>query len=127
MLRNEEQMDRAIGVVLRVGVMAAAAVVLGGGVWYLARFGMQVADYRAFHGEPERLRSVAGIWKSAISLHPRSVIQLGLLLLIATPIARVGLSVFAFAAQRDRTYVAITLVVLAVLIGSLTGLVAPPQ
>jgi uncharacterized membrane protein len=127
MLRNEEQMDRAIGVVLRMGVMAAAAVVLGGGVWYLARFGMLVPNYRAFHGEPQGLRSVAGVWKGVVGLHPRSVIQLGLLLLIATPIARVALSVFAFAAQRDRTYVAITLVVLAILIGSLTGVVAPPR
>ena len=120
-------MDRAIGVVLRMGVMAAAAVVLGGGVWYLARFGMLVPNYRAFHGEPEGLRSVAGIWKGVVAMQPRSVIQLGLLLLIATPIARVALSVFAFAAQRDRTYVAITLVVLAILIGSLTGVVAPPR
>jgi uncharacterized membrane protein len=124
---NEEQLDRAIGVVLRVGVIAAAAVVLGGGAWYLARFGTEVPNYRAFHGEPQGLRSVAGIWKGVVAIDPRSVIQLGLLLLIATPIARVALSVFAFAARRDRTYVAITLVVLAVLIGSLTGLVSPPR
>jgi uncharacterized membrane protein len=124
---NEEQLDRTIGVVLRVGVMTAASVVLGGGVWYLARFGMEIPDYRAFHGEPQDLRSVAGVWKGVMAIQPRSVIQLGLLLLVATPIARVGLSVFAFAAQRDRTYVAITLIVLAVLVGSLTGLVSPPR
>jgi uncharacterized membrane protein len=124
---NEEQLDRTIGVVLRVGVMTAASVVLGGGVWYLARFGMEIPDYRAFHGEPQDLRSVAGVWKGVMAMQPRSVIQLGLLLLVATPIARVGLSVFAFAAQRDRTYVAITLIVLAVLVGSLTGLVSPPR
>jgi len=127
MQQNDEQLDRTIGVVLRVGVIAAASVVLGGGIWYLVRFGTQVPNYRAFHGEPQGLRSVAGIWKGVVAIDPRSVIQLGLLLLIATPIARVALSVFAFAAQRDRTYVVITLVVLAVLIGSLTGLVSPPR
>jgi uncharacterized membrane protein len=52
------------------------------------------------------------------------VIQLGLLLLIATSIARVGFSVFAFAIERDRLYAAITLVVLAVLFASLFGLTA---
>jgi uncharacterized membrane protein len=124
---NDQQLDRTIGVLLRVGVITAALVVLGGGVWYLARFGMLVPNYRAFHGEPQGLRSVAGIWKGVAAIEPRSVIQLGLLLLIATPIARVALSVFAFAAQRDRTYVVITLVVLAVLIGSLTGVVSPPR
>ncbi len=127
MQRNEEQLDGTISVVLRVGVIAAASVVLGGGVWYLARFGTEIPNYRAFHGEPQGLRSVAGVWKGVLARQPRSVIQLGLLLLIATPIARVALSVFAFAAQRDRTYVVITLLVLAVLIGSLTGVVSPPR
>jgi uncharacterized membrane protein len=127
MQQNDERLDRAIGVVLRVGVIAAASVVLGGGVWYLARSGTMVPNYRAFHGEPQSLSSVAGVWKGVAGMQPRTVIQLGLLLLIATPIARVGLSVFAFAAQRDRTYVAITLIVLAVLICSLTGFVAPPR
>ena len=45
----------------------------------------------------------------------RALIQLGLLLLIATPVARVAFSVFAFERQRDWTYVGITLFVLAVL------------
>jgi uncharacterized membrane protein len=52
---------------------------------------------------------------------------LGLLLLIANPIARVAFSAVAFAARRDRAYVAITLTVLAVLICSLAGLVALPR
>ena len=43
------------------------------------------------------------------------IIQMGLLLLIATPVARVVFSVFAFAVQRDSLYVAVTLVVLVVL------------
>jgi uncharacterized membrane protein len=44
-----------------------------------------------------------------------------LLLLILTPVARVAFSVAAFALERDWTYVAITLIVLAVLIYSLAG------
>jgi len=123
----EEQVDSTMSVLLRTGVLLAASVVLAGGVWYLARSGFVIPDYRAFHGEPQELRSVAGVWRGVVGLQPRSVIQFGLLLLIATPISRVGFSVVAFAAQRDRTYVAITLVVLAVLISSLAGLLAPPR
>jgi len=59
--------------------------------------------------------------QEALSFHPRSIIQLGLLLLIATPVARVAFSVLAFAWQRDRTYVIVTLIVFAILIYSLTG------
>jgi len=54
-------------------------------------------------------------------MHAHGIIQLGLLLLIATPVARVAFSVVAFAAERDWLYVAITLIVLAILIYSLTS------
>jgi uncharacterized membrane protein len=49
------------------------------------------------------------------------LIQLGLLLLIATPVARVAFSAAAFAMQRDRLYVVVALIVLAVLMYSLMG------
>jgi uncharacterized membrane protein len=47
---------------------------------------------------------------------------MGLLLLIATPVARVALLAVAFAVQRDRLYVVVTLIVLAVLLASLVGI-----
>jgi len=50
-----------------------------------------------------------------------TAINLKLLFLIATPVARVAFSIFAFAVQRDWLYVVVTLIVLAVLIFSLTG------
>jgi uncharacterized membrane protein len=64
---------------------------------------------------------MSGIVKDALAFRGRGLIQLGLLLLIATPVARVAFSAVAFAIQRDRLYVAVTLIVLAVLIYSLTG------
>jgi uncharacterized membrane protein len=121
MQKNEEQVERTIGVMLRGGVISAAAVVFAGGVWYLTRFGMLVPNYQTFRGEPPDLRSVAGVWQGVLGLQPRSVIQFGLLLLIATPIARVAFSAIAFAVQRDAVYAALSLVVLTVLIFSLLG------
>jgi len=50
---------------------------------------------------------------------PIFVIQLGLVVLLATPFARVLASVIVFAAERDRTYVAITLIVFGILLVSL--------
>jgi uncharacterized membrane protein len=73
------------------------------------------------------LRTVSGVFGGAIHGDPRCLIQFGLLVLIATPILRVAFSVFAFALQRDRLYVTITLLVLAVLVGSLSGLVHSPH
>jgi uncharacterized membrane protein len=116
---TDRRVDVIIGTLLRVGVIASAAVVLSGGGLYLVQHGSTVPDYRVFHGEPAYLRGVSGIVKEARSLDGRGLIQLGLLLLLATPIARVAFSVVAFVFQRDRTYVVVTLIVLAVLLYSL--------
>ncbi len=116
---TDQRVDEIIGNLLRVGVILAAAVVLLGGALYLAQHRSTLPDYRVFRGEPASLRGVAGIVKDARELDGRGLIQLGLLVLLATPIARVAFSVLAFALERDRTYVVVTLIVLAVLLYSL--------
>jgi uncharacterized membrane protein len=118
---TEQQMQVTIGNLLRAGVLAAAVVVLIGGTVYLVRHGAAAPQYGAFRGEPADLRTVSGIVTDAISLRGRGIIQLGLLILLATPIGRVAFSVLAFALQRDSLYVVVTLMVLAVLIFSLAG------
>lgn len=118
---SEKRFEELIGLLLRTGVVLAAAVVLTGGVLYLTKYGDLKPDYRIFRGEPAYLRSLGGVAGDAIALHSRGIIQLGLLLLIATPIARVAFSVAGFASERDWLYVGITLVVLVVLIYSLVS------
>ena len=118
---TDEQVAQVMGSLLRAGVILAASVVLLGGILYLIRYGATFPDYRVFHGEPADLRSVSGILRDAIHFQSRGLVQLGLLLLVATPVARVVFSVFAFARERDRTYVALTLIVLGVLAYSLFG------
>ena len=117
----EKRMDEIMGRLLRTGVILAAVFVLAGGVVYLVRHPEPVTDYRVFQGEPEELRTVPGIIHEALALHGRGLIQFGLLILIATPIARVAFSVVAFLYQRDWTYVLITMVVLGLLVYSLLG------
>jgi uncharacterized membrane protein len=118
---DDRRVEFAISRLLRTGVLIAAAVAVAGGAIYLVRHGQQPFDYRLFRGEPSDLRSPLGILADALAGRGRGLIQLGLLLLIATPVARVVFSVFAFAMQRDRLYVAVTLLVLAVLLFSLAG------
>ncbi len=118
---TDRKMEQIVGVMLRWGVALAATVVLLGAAAYLARHGSDLPDYRVFHGEPASLRHVPGIVGQALAPSSRGLIQLGLLLLIATPVARVAFSVVAFALQRDRTYVVVTLIVLAALLYGLAG------
>jgi len=117
----EERLERLIGTLLRVGVVSAAAVALLGGVVFLARHGAEPASYGVFHGEPQDLRTVRGVLQEAESLSGRGLTQLGLLLLIATPVARVVFTLVAFARAGDRRYVVVTGIVLAALLFSLVG------
>ena len=116
---TDEQFDIVLAYVLRAGVLLAATVVACGGVVFLASHGFERPSYHVFRGEPVPLRSVHGVFDEALHLHGRGLVQLGLLLLIATPIARVVFSVVGFVRQRDWLYVAITAVVLALLSYSL--------
>jgi uncharacterized membrane protein len=118
---TDKRMDEIIGRLLQVGVILSAVFVLSGGAVYLARHPEPVMDYRVFQGEPENLRTVPGIFHEALAVRGRGLIQLGLLILIATPIARVAFSVLAFLYQRDWTYVVVTLIVLGLLVYSVLG------
>ncbi len=118
---SDTDVQHAVGNLLRAGVLLAAAVVLVGGAIYLWRHGYARADYRVFHGEPWYLDRFGGILHDALSGSGRGIIQLGLLLLVATPIARVAFTAIAFAFERDRTYVLVALLVLSLLLKSLLG------
>lgn len=118
---SEKRFESLIGTMLRFGVVLAAAVVLVGGILYMMKFGAMKPDYRIFRGEPSDLRFVRGILADAATGHSRGLIQLGLLILIATPVARVAFSVIAYISERDWLYTAITLIVLAILLYSLTS------
>ena len=118
---TDRRIEEIVGNLLRTGVMLSAAVVLCGAVIYLVHHGGEPASYRIFRGVPSDLRSVRGILHDAFALSGRGIIQLGLLLLIATPVARVAFSILGFAEEHDRMYVVFTVIVLAILLYSLIG------
>jgi len=118
---SEKRFESLIGALLRGGVILAAVVVLAGGSLYLAKFGDVRPDYRIFRGEPGDLRFVRAITADAAGRHARGLIQFGLLILIATPVARVAFSAIAYLSERDWLYTAITLLVLGILLYSLTS------
>ena len=118
---SDRRIEQALGNLLRAGVLLSGFVVLCGASIYLVRHWSAVADYRVFRSAPSEYRSIGGVVRGAMTLRGRGIIQLGLLLLIATPIARVAFSVWGFAVEHDRMYVGFTLIVLALLLFSLLG------
>ena len=116
-------MNELIGNTLRIGVFAACIIALVGGIYYLATTsGHPVPDYTAFHKGVASYTTFKGIVRGAFSLSATEWMQLGVVVLMLTPIMRVVLSLVDFSIQRDWLYVAITAIVLVVIIvNSLVG------
>ena len=116
-------MNELIGNTLRIGVFAACIIALVGGIYYLATTsGHPVPDYTAFHKGTASYTTFEGIVRGAFSLSATEWMQLGVVVLMLTPIMGVGLSLVDFSIQRDWLYVAITATVLVVIIvNSLVG------
>jgi len=116
---SDAQAQQVIGNLLRIGVIAAASIVLFGGVLYLARHGAEAAETKAFHGEPADLTTPVGVVTDVLAFKARGIIQLGVLATIAVPILRVLFSIGSFALETDWLYVGITSVVFIILCGTL--------
>jgi uncharacterized membrane protein len=118
---GDERVELALANVLRAGVMLAASLVLIGGVIYLSRHGDGRPDYGRFVAEPGTLNHPIRVLRAALAGESLGIIQLGVLVLIVTPVLRVAFSLVAFVRERDRTYVALTALVLGILLLSLLG------
>ena len=113
---DDRHLESMIGRLLRVGVFAAAATVALGGALYLIRHGAAQVSYKTFDGGGVNRRSLAGILGAAAHFESAALIQLGLLLLIATPVARVAMAAVGFWLERDRLYTGVSLLVLVILL-----------
>ncbi|MBD0262176.1 MAG: DUF1634 domain-containing protein [Tolypothrix sp. Co-bin9] len=118
---TDQQLENLLSNLLRYGVIIASAVVLLGGILYLIRHGAEPAEYHFFRGTPSEFRSPTAVVEAVFSGSSRGIIQLGLLLLIATPIVRVIVSLFSFIFKRDFIYIILNFLVLATLTYSLIG------
>jgi uncharacterized membrane protein len=118
---TDERVERVLGTLLQSGVIISGLVVLAGGILYMLRYGHDPVQYQNFVAERESLRSLRGVLRNALHGDARAIVECGLLLLIATPVARVIFSIIGFALEKDRLYVVLTVIVFLILIYSLFG------
>ena len=117
-------MSAVVGSVLRYGVILSGLVLIAGV--------LRLASLSAYSDTGEFLiynpsviphgnfnASLQGLVSGLPVLDPVSLIELGAILLIATPVARVFVSILLFVAEGDRLYVAVTLVVFLLLLFSM--------
>jgi uncharacterized membrane protein len=117
---EDRQVDLVIANILRHGVLISSAIVGTGGIAFLTKHHAEPApSFAVFHGEPAFLCSLNTIFVQAFRGNSAAVIQLGVLILMATPVLRVVFGLLAFAKQRDYVFVCVTLFVLSVLLYSI--------
>lgn len=112
-MRTLNRTEIVVSQSLRIGVLLSAAVILVGLIKFLS-FGDS-----GYPGEtyPTHLKDIIiGAWQ----LKSFSIILTGLVLLILTPISRVGISILVFAKEKDWLYVGISTIVFLVLVCSFT-------
>jgi uncharacterized membrane protein len=107
---DDRRLEILIGQLLRAGVLLAAAIVLAGGVLYLARHGADRANYHSFVAGGTDTRTLRGIVQSAARGDGEGWILIGLVLLVLTPIARVAVAAVGFFLERDRLYTVVSLI-----------------
>lgn len=118
---SDERLQLLISWTLRGGLLTASALGLLGGVLFMAAH-PTTASFTSFAGESAPFNEPARIIHQAFTpmaedaqLRGLSIVQIGILVLLLTPVLRVLFSVVGFALEGDRRYVGITLIVLVVL------------
>jgi len=107
-----------ISLVLAAGV-AVSAVLIGIGFATALAIGWQGSLVGAAHATGAPTTDFGGLPGRLAALEPAAIAQLGLITLLATPVARVTASVVGFVLECDRLYAAITLAVLLILLTSI--------
>ena len=122
----ERDMELFIGKLLRYGVMLACGITLFGGIIYLfqnhggsMKHYKPIPDGQPFPGVEFYLRELSTILPRVLNFDGAAIIQLGVCVLIATPVFRVAFSVIGFLIEKDYMYVVITLIVLAIIIANM--------
>jgi len=114
------RVELLISNLLRIGVTASLSLIIIGTILTFIHHPVYISSAT----ELQRLtqpgaafpHTKSDVLGGALQLHGSAVVTVGLLLLIATPVMRVAVSIFAFIYQRDRLFTFITTIVLCLLL-----------
>lgn len=114
---RDKDLQALIGNLLRIGVVIAMTIVVGGLILFLFEHGRETAHYETFTDEGvfrlQKFLDELGSGRSS------AIIELGVMVLIATPIARVLFTMIGFWLEKDRLYTFIALLVLCIIVISM--------
>jgi uncharacterized membrane protein len=116
---KDKDMQIIIGWILRTGVAVSMFIVIIGGILFVYHYGYNAANFSSFKGVPFFLRDIGSVTRGILELRSEAIIQLGIILLIATPVIRVLFSAIGFFIEKDYLYMAMTLIVLSIILFSM--------
>ncbi|MDB5232103.1 MAG: hypothetical protein JWN76_2908 [Chitinophagaceae bacterium] len=116
---KDRSLQNVIGNLLRWGVIVSLLVVLISGFIYLLQSGSQTPSYHLFEEGGNPYTSLTDVVRGLSGSQTLAFIQLGVLILIATPIARIFFALIGFMKEKDYLYVIISLVVLGIIAASM--------
>jgi uncharacterized membrane protein len=123
MAQTEPRFKAVIAYVLRYGVVASFALVALGSLLLFSEgqtgYSSLGTAQQLFDAQDKFLVGLVPLIQGVLAAKPYAIIDLGLVVLLATPVARVVISIALFADERSYAFVAITSTVLAILLLSM--------
>ncbi len=113
---NDDKLELLLSNLLKIGVIISGIITFIGAILFLFQHGFEISNYHDFKPHPFHLSDLNSFFRSIISFRPESIMELGLLILIATPVLRVFLSFLAYSFQKDYMYIIFSLIVLMVMV-----------
>lgn len=104
-----DEMEIVISKLLRIGVVLSATIIFVGLIMFLITGKSGYADNRF-------PITISEIFSGALALKSYAIIMVGMIILILTPVFRVGVSIIVFVREKDYLYTKITLAVFIILI-----------
>ncbi|KAA5537389.1 DUF1634 domain-containing protein [Taibaiella lutea] len=114
---QDKDLQSFIGNLLRVGVLTAMTIVVIGIVLYMFQYGHETIHYSTF--KAENAFKFADFYQRLMSGNSSAIMELGVIVLIVIPIARVLFTMIGFWLEKDRMYTIIAFIVLCIIAYSL--------
>lgn len=114
---QDKDLQTFIGSLLRIGVLVAMTIVVVGLVFYMVQYGQEPINYSTF--KPENVFTFSAFFSKLLQGNSAAIMELGVIVLILIPIARVFFTMIGFWLEKDRMYTVIAFIVLCIIAYSL--------
>jgi uncharacterized membrane protein len=114
---QDKDLQSFIGSLLRIGVLIAMTIVVIGIMLYMFQYGQETIHYSTF--KAENVFTFSDFYQRLMQGNSSAIMELGVIALITTPIARVLFTMIGFWLEKDRMYTIIAFIVLCIIAYSL--------